>query len=318
MKRRQLSRRENVAFSDVFYVFGKNIGLIIFCILVAILLAVAYLKVTPPTYRASAQLLLEPKPPQIFRDASDFSLSGEGGQIETHMVALRARGIASAVVTKLNLTDDEEFRANAPASPTWVKTLAFWRTPKERVEVGGQRLAVDILQERTVIEREGISQVINLSFSSEDPKKSAVIVNAIAQAYVESLLEVRANAARAASEWLEERLARLRVQMNASAERAKNFRANKEFATLEEIELTADTYRKVYQNFYSAFTEAVQRESYPVSTIRVISAASVPRRRSQPQPALVFGLAVVLGGGFGLLVAIMRESSRAQPPGRLP
>lgn len=306
----QPGRRENVAFSDAFSVFSRNFALFGSCILFALVLAGLYLDFTPPKYRASAQLLLDSKPPQIFREATDINLGADRDQIETHMVALKARGIASGVVARLALVNDGEFRTRTSPTRKWIRDLFFWQSPEERAAPDPSSLAIDILQEKTLVQREGISQVINLSFVSEDPKKAALIVNEIVRTYIGSLLEVRANAAREASEWLEERLSQLRLQMNEAAERAKNFRADQESATLEELQLTADTYRKVYQSFYSAFTEAVQRESYPVSTLRVISEASAPRGRSSPKPSLVFGLAIVLGGAFGLLIAMFREGRR--------
>ena len=100
--------------------------------------------------------------------------------------------------------------------------------------------------------------------------------------------------------------------MNAAAKRTQNFRASSELATLEELQLSADTYRKVYQHFYSAFTEAVQRESYPVSTVRIVSEAEIPLRPASPDPVVVFGGAVLIGLGLGLLIALFRDSRRAR------
>ena len=48
------------------------------------------------------------------------------------------------------------------------------------------------------------------------------------------------------------------------------------------LKSTAITYRKIYENFYQAFTEVVQRKSYPVSNARIISAASVRTARAIP------------------------------------
>ena len=40
--------------------------------------------------------------------------------------------------------------------------------------------------------------------------------------------------------------------------------------TLEELELTADTYRKMYESFLQAFTSNLSQQSYPVADARVI------------------------------------------------
>ncbi|MCU0790795.1 MAG: Wzz/FepE/Etk N-terminal domain-containing protein [Nitratireductor sp.] len=298
----RLGRREHFAFGDITGVITRNYLVIAACMAIALALASAYLAVTPATYRAQAQLLLDPKLPQIFRELPDYSQNADTTQIETHMVALKSRAIASDVVNRLQLWKDPAFQAPSPATP-W---LAFWRTPPKPADP--VRVAVDQFQDRMAVEREGISQVINVSFFMYDPEKATRIVNEITRAYIRSLIEVRADAARAASEWLEQRLADLRLQMNAAAQRAQNFRANEESATLEELQLSAETYRKAYQNFFSAFTEAVQRESYPVSTVRIISDAAVPRQRHSPRAVYVFGLALAIGAALGLFLAILREN----------
>ena len=122
------------------------------------------------------------------------------------------------------------------------------------------------------------------------------------------LIDARAQSAKSASDWLEERLHQLSLQMNAAAKRAQNFRASNESATMEELQLSAETYRKTYQDFFSAFTAAVQRESFPVSTVRIVSQAVAPRRPYSPNALLVFGAAVLIGLAGGLLLAIIRES----------
>ena len=99
--------------------------------------------------------------------------------------------------------------------------------------------------------------------------------------------------------------------MNAAAKRAQNFRAvDEKSVSLAELQLSAETYRKVYQDFYSAFTEAVQRESYPVSTVRVVSQAVAPARPYAPNAAMVFGAALIAGLAIGLLIAILRDGAR--------
>ncbi|MFN4140731.1 Wzz/FepE/Etk N-terminal domain-containing protein [Aestuariivirga sp.] len=304
---RRSERREYVAFGDAFTLVWRNIWLILVAVIIALGVAAAYYFVTPPTYRAQAQLLLDPKLPQIFREASDLGLNVDSAQIETHMVALKSRTVAAAVVDRLALWNDPEFQRR----PSRLRALLpLPGNASASVDPDPARIAAEAFVENLSVEREGVSQVINVAYYSRDPEKAAALANETTRVYIQHLIEVRADAARTASEWLEQRLQELRLQMNAAAKRAQNFRATNESATLEELQLSAETYRKVYQDFYSAFTEAVQRESYPVTTARVISQAMAPLRASSPQPVLVFGAAVLLGGAAGLLLAIIRESRR--------
>jgi uncharacterized protein involved in exopolysaccharide biosynthesis len=247
-------------------------------------------------------LLLDPKLPQIFREASDLGLAVDTGQIETHMVVLRSRAIALSVVDRLELWKTPEFQR--PNGQGLLSRLLA--RPKSAADP--RQAAADIFLEHLSVQREGISQVINVSFSSRSAEAAAQIANETVDAYMQYLIDARADSAKSASEWLEERLRQLSLQMNAAAKRAQNFRASDESATMEELQLSAETYRKTYQDFFSAFTEAVQRESYPVSTVRVVSLAVPPQQPSWPKALLLFGAALLIGLAGGLLLAIIRES----------
>lgn len=295
--------RDYAAIGDVFRLLSRHRLTLLAATGGALLLAALYYAIAPVTYRAQAQLLLDPRLPQIFREASDLGLNVDTGQIETQMVVLKSRVIALAVVNALDLSKDPEFQAR-PSRLGFIPFLA-------RAESGTGdpvQTAADIFLSKLRIEREGISQVINVSVEASDRGKAARLANETTRAYMQYMIDVRADAARSAAEWMETRLQQLRVQMNAAAKRAQNFRASSESATLEELQLGAETYRKVYQDFYSAFTEAVQRESYPVSMVRVVTQASPPESQHAPKILLVFGLAVLLGLAGGLLLAILRES----------
>ena len=296
------ARREYSSVRDVWVLIARHIVALVLSTAVALVLALAYFVMAEPSYRAQAQLLLDPKLPQIFQEASDLGLAVDTGQIETHMVVLRARAIALAVVDKLELWKSPEFQRSSGQG------LFSRMLGKPASAADPREVAADIFLEHLKVEREGLSQVINVTFDSSSPQSAAQIANGTVEAYVQYLIDARAQSAKSASDWLEERLHQLSLQMNAAAKRAQNFRASNESATMEELQLSAETYRKTYQDFFSAFTAAVQRESFPVSTVRIVSQAVAPRRPYSPNALLVFGAAVLIGLAGGLLLAIIRES----------
>jgi capsular exopolysaccharide synthesis family protein len=78
--------------------------------------------------------------------------------------------------------------------------------------------------------------------------------------------------------------------------------------TLAELEATTDSYRKIYEAYQQAFTEAVQRQSFPVSNARVITTASRPLAKSAPRGRLILMFAGVAGLLAGVGVAFLRQS----------
>lgn len=323
------ARRENVSFSDVTSLVRANLRVFFFCALSALAIGIAYVVLAERKFTAQTQLLVDARAPQILRDPNIDSNAGpDSAFVETHIVSLRSRSIASDVVRRLVPGEAKE---SAPDASMIASVL-------EAVGLAGDEDAVDPetrfwrrverFEDSLVVARVGISNVIGIRYTASDPRIAARIANDVAQTYINSLIEVRADAARRASEWLEDRIVRLRVEMNAAARRAQQFRARQDFrigsdvsarvegqnaepATLEELELTAETYRRIYQNFYTAFAEAVQRESYPVASVRVISVAQPPLRPSRPRPLLIIAIVLAAGIAIGLAIAVLRGSREA-------
>lgn len=79
-------------------------------------------------------------------------------------------------------------------------------------------------------------------------------------------------------------------------------------ATLEELESRADTFQKIYESYLQAYTETVQRQSYPVTNARVITDASKPKKKSSPKRGLILLGGIILGGIFGVGLAMMRSA----------
>ena len=73
---------------------------------------------------------------------------------------------------------------------------------------------------------------------------------------------------------------------------------------LRELESSAQTFRALYDNFLQRYMEAAQQESFPITEARLISPASRPLSKSQPNANLVLmlssvaGLLLALGAGF--------------------
>lgn len=199
------------------------------------------------------------------------------------------------------------------------------------------RTAILSMQSRLDVVRVGISYGIRISFSSESPDKAAKISNAIANIYVRDQIETRSKAAQAGSLWLEEKISVIRQKMNVAARASQEFKASHDYRlasrtekpvaggsaetaqaahlvrrdasiTLDELESTAQTYRKLYESYLLAYTEALQRDSYPVSNARVISTALPPTDRSHPRTQLMLVFAVVAGLLAGIGIALLQSS----------
>lgn len=333
-ERPALHRREYVTGSDIAHLIRRYFWTLAGSLLLAIAVTTAYLVTATPIYVAKSQLLIEPRLPQPLRESgNEVSLSLDSSQVESQIAVLRSSEIAAMVIDALDLTQDPEFQARPkPRFMTLFGLLPSTAQPALTADEQ-RRIAIEKLQNGLDIRRAGISYAIEITFGSEGREKSALIANAVAEAYLRDILQTRARAARAGNEWLEDRVADLRNQMNAAARRVQAFKASHDYrigrkidrdaaaadaarqndnatsepTTLEELESTAQTYRRIYENFYQAFTEAVQRESYPVSNTRIISRATIPATKSRPKIGLTLAFGALLGLLAGAAVAYVRH-----------
>lgn len=324
---------EFLSFVEIVAFLRRYLRTILASIAVATLIAAAIAFTAKPVFTARAQVLIDPRITQIQREQlGEATMPLDTAQIESQLTLLRSEGIARTVVTTLELTKDPEFQGKAPGS--WIPS--FLRKPAQPLETTDRELREAILRFQAGLDvtRVGVSYGIEIGFGSSDPEKSARIANTVAMVYVHDQLETRRAAAQAGSAWLEEKISVLRHKMNAAARTAQEFKASRDYRlppqadrgqgdrahespaqaakdagiTLEELDSTAQTYRKLYESYLLAYTEALQRDSYPVSNARVISKALPPTGKSSPKTGLMLALGVLIGALAGVGIALLHNS----------
>ncbi|RWE79286.1 GNVR domain-containing protein [Mesorhizobium sp.] len=337
--------QEFIGLSDITGFLRHYVGTITACLAAAFLVAWFYNLTTDPVFTASAQILIEPKLPQHLQEGGEVNLSLDTAQVESQIAVMQSEKIASMVIDQLKLVDDPKFnQPKAPTLPERFKKVgkilvgalgnSTWTTSLQRrlglsepdapvtlTEYQKSRRSMSIFRNDLDIRRVGVSYAIDISFTSADPEGAANIANATANAFVHEQIETKAEAAKEGGAWLEKRLQQLRTQMNEARARAQEFRSRHDYSvsgeagdginpepTLEELEVTADTYQKIYESFLQAYTNSVSQQSYPVADARVITAATAPLSPSAPKPKLVLAFAAVAGLILGIGVSFVRHS----------
>lgn len=302
---------------------------------VGIAIAVGYILTSASLYTAQGQLLIDVKVLHLateqWREAGQVL---DSAQIESQIAVLRSEPVAQSVARHLNLQNDPAFLAAAAApsgasgsaAPASASTSSGDAAEAERL-----MLATALVQNGLGIRRLGYSYVLEVSYTAPDPAFAARVANAYMQAYIDDQISMRAGAARHGSEWLEKRIGLLRLQMNEAALKVQEFKARRDYSiigrgptgegtdeakavprkgiteTIEELEATAMTYRRMFESALQAFTEAEQRQSYAVDTARIIATAKPPTGKSYPKRKQALVVATVVGMFFGFGIALMRE-----------
>lgn len=326
------------------------------CSVAGLALAGLYLGSVEPSYTANTEILIDPKtPPLLETQSRELKVSLDTAELESQMAVLRSVTIATMVIDDLNLLEDSEFQGNEP-SALMLLTDTVLDALREFELLGAEKVdewRADILEmigpevapsdeplsefERTQValehystnldvSRMGMSYVLDISFSSKDPDKAALIANAIADAYTREQLQSKIAYAQQGHAWLEQRLNELRRQLNVATNAVQAFRATHDYRipavkeplsanaavespTLEELEATAATYQTMYESVLQAFTSSMQHQSYPYSVMRVIGSASPPLSKSHPRSKLVLVFGALAGMLFGVGLAFVRNAS---------
>ncbi|MDB5534678.1 MAG: hypothetical protein JWO28_2993, partial [Hyphomicrobiales bacterium] len=183
---------------------------------VAVIGVVSLVRETP-RYTAMAQILLEPQKEKATADAIFSDLVLNPNTIESQMQIIRSTVLLRRVVEKENLATDPELGSpSLPPAP--MRAADNERIPPQvMAAILGLKGALLVTQDKGFI--------INVAFTSADPRRAGRLANAVADAYIVDKLDARFEAATRASRWFSDRLAEMRRQVAESEEAVRKFRA---------------------------------------------------------------------------------------------
>src|SRR5258708_17146824 len=202
------------------YFVRRHLRLIYLFIIVGMAFGVLYMWVTPPTYTASATLILDMRNVQFSQQkpmVSDLAL--DSAFVESQVEIVKSKAVDLAVIEKLHLTEKPEFTKStggflADLLQSISKALGH-REPLSDFEL--KERALRTLQGRLIAKRVGLSFIIEVDFRSADPDLAASVANAVIEAYLEDQKDARLQATRRATDWLQESIRGLREHATAAA-----------------------------------------------------------------------------------------------------
>jgi polysaccharide biosynthesis transport protein len=199
-----------------------------------------YLWVTPPTYIAKVQLVIDRgKSTFLQQQAVLPDAPIDSAQVESESQILMSGRIAALVVKNLHLTEDPEFAGTrVQLFDTLKKTLAdFLRgiglltVDPVKSDSDPVSQAASVLLNNLQVNRLGISFILEINFQSHSPARAVQVANAIADAYIFDQMDSKYKMQRRASEWLQTRLNELRQQAVASEEAVNTYKAKNNIVT---------------------------------------------------------------------------------------
>ncbi len=177
--------------------------------LAAALAASAFVLVTPPRYTGVAKVLLEDQESYFTKPdkAPGFDPAAmiDDAAVQSQAEAVATADLARKAVDKLGLATNPEFSG-------------------DRSGKTDQRVVDRFLSQLTVFPVPR-SRVLQIEFVSRDPELAARGANTVAEAYLQSQTEAKAEAARGAGAWLAQRIDELRTKVADADAKVEAFRA---------------------------------------------------------------------------------------------
>jgi succinoglycan biosynthesis transport protein ExoP len=206
--------------SDLWPVARSHAGLVATVALAVILIAVLALLLWPSSYSASAIVMLDTRKNNVADVTAVVSeLPTDPASVQNQIQLLTSRDLAGLVIERLGLDQDPEFnRALATG-------LSAYFLPDDQSPQGLRNAEIDVFLKHLTVEAVGLSTAISVSFTSRDPQKSARIANAIADAYIETEMDVDLATSRTATQWLSERIRQLSKQVQAAESNVQAYKA---------------------------------------------------------------------------------------------
>ncbi len=239
------------ALREYWQIIRRHLTLIITIVACTLLVSGVAVFVITPAYTASAVILIEPQAPQVL-DIKQLMVEPPSGHeydfYKTQFALLQSRSLAAQVIHDLGLQADPLFGgANQPqgllaalgsqfrvwiSGPRSAATSPGAADATESLGIGSR--AVNAYLRHLSIQPEFGTRLVRISFTTPNPKLSAVVANAHAAAYVRQGMDLRARATEAAQRFLEGKLVELSERVEKSEAALNSYRHDKgivEFTT---------------------------------------------------------------------------------------
>jgi capsular exopolysaccharide synthesis family protein len=242
-----------------------------------------------PLYKASSRIMLDTRTFKVV--STEAALSGVDtlnlGAIQSELEVIQSEFLIGRVVDRLGLASNPDFNGTKPPGfldATMEPIRELWHSgiasllappepPAQRAKAApprqvraddsdpARRAAIATVASHLSVSLLGRTFVIVVTVESPDGTMSARIANAIAEVYLADQVDNKNEANRRATEWLEERLAELRRNLQVSEEAVVKYRRDKGLAGSPEGVVSTQTLSDLNSKYLAAKTRRIEKES---------------------------------------------------------
>jgi polysaccharide biosynthesis transport protein len=268
---------------------NRRKALIVGAGLVAVAVMALIIAQQTPLYKASSRIMLDTRTFKVV--STEAALSGVDtlnlGAIQSELEVIQSEFLIGRVVDRLGLASNPDFNGSKPPGfldATMEPIRELWRSgiasllapapPARQVQATAaaprqtrtddsdpaRRAAIGTVAGHLSVSLLGRTFVIVVTVESPDGTMSARIANAIAEVYLADQVDNKNEANRRATEWLEERLAELRRNLQVAEEAVATYRRDKGLAGSPEGVMSTQTLSDLNGKYLAAKTRRIEKE----------------------------------------------------------
>jgi polysaccharide biosynthesis transport protein len=209
------------AMSSLLRSISRNVRLIVVTALIGTTIAVTAVFLIRPQYKATVELLVDPRRTQLLKDREIVDGPGtENGVVESEAEMLTSPALLRRVAAKLDLVNDHEFNSVSLIGRIKALIPGAGKGGSDALAgvVAGLTKAVDA-------QRRGLTYVIELTVWSRDAAKAARLANTMAELYIADQVAAKRERAQQITNWLNDRVDELRKRVTASENAYEKYKA---------------------------------------------------------------------------------------------
>jgi polysaccharide biosynthesis transport protein len=214
---------------EIIRILRRHLRILVATTLILLAAAILFVTTVTPLYTATSSVLIDPRRASLADPTGQPVLTNFGtddASIESQVLLIQSIAVLQRAVERLKLTEDPEFMAGSSILDPIKRLLSTGSLPAGMsADAIAKANAVETLQRRLKVIRQRGTFMVDISASSVDSEKAAVIANAIAESYLLEQVRSKYDATKIAAGWLDRQLADLKARVITSDRAVADFRA---------------------------------------------------------------------------------------------
>jgi capsular exopolysaccharide synthesis family protein len=284
--RTQEREREEIHLKDYLNVILKRKSTVMVFLIAVVILTIVLSLMMTPIYKATTVVRIDKENPNILSFKAVQIDSPGADYYQTQFEILKSRNLAERIIRNLNLTYNQDF---LPPKDTLSKIKSFMydntigvfsdtflffsprkspdtapSTPANRQSSGSDipEYLISSLISRLEVSPVKNSQLVKVSFVSQNPEMSMNVANAVAQTYITFDLESRLFASQDAQEFLQSQIELIRLKVEEAEQALNKYAAKNEIIfNTSNNSLYAQKLTDISAALNGVTTERIQKEA---------------------------------------------------------